>query len=220
MAPKVRLWSHKGMAIFLYNQELPAQESMVTLPIEKMMHQPQDQEPLLACKPHKGRGAWCALLTDTSHIWIGMIVWHVRGAQWIFFSMNWVSELLILLLKNHAMPKINYSSQWISWSLFFNMHQVDKTNIEKRIQMPSWCCLSLEIIDISEAWPLPHFGFQSQAIALDWQNLATSRTYHRRSLENMVFCFFSLFNTRQHYKRGEQSIPLHLNIHVYTSYYM
>lgn len=57
--------------------------------------------------------------------------------------------------------------------------------------MPSWCCLSLETIDISEAWPLPHFGFQSQVIALDWQNLVTCKTYHRMSLENTVFCFLA-----------------------------
>lgn len=66
---------HKGTAIFFYNlQELPAQESMVTLPIEKMMHQPQEQEALLACKPHKGRGH--GVLCSLAHL--------IYGSGWLF----------------------------------------------------------------------------------------------------------------------------------------
>lgn len=150
-----------------------------------------------------------------------MIVWHVRDAPWVFFPMNWISKLLILLLKNHAMPKIIYSSQWISWSLLFNMHQVDKTNIEKRIQMPSWCCLSLEIINISEIINT----CTSLWLSVSSDSLRLAESSHFQDLPQKEpwkygVLFFSLFNTRQHYKRDEQSIPLHLNIHIYTSYHM
>lgn len=74
-----------------------------------------------------------------------------------------------------------------------------------RRQNASQYCLLVQTIDISEAWALPSFGFQSQVTTLDCQDLVTSRTSCKRN--QMAFGFFSLFSIEQHDKRGEQSIP-------------
>lgn len=112
-------------------------------------------------------------------------------------------------LQNHAKanvisPTSGIPGACLSRSTKFTRHQ-SVANVVKRNQMPPWYSLSAETIDISETWPLPHFVFHSQVVALDWQDLVTFRTYHKRSWRNMAFSF--LASSIQESMTREVNIP-------------
>lgn len=82
----------------------------------------------------------------------------------------------------------------------------DNWYFRSMISTSLWLSVSSESLRLAES---SHF-----------QDLPQKEPRKYRVFVVVVIVVFSLFNTRQHYKRGEQPILLHLNICVYTSYYM